>query len=135
MSSALSPSSFFILEQFTHAALFDGCVYVWETLERLSAYLKEQKLGKIEVDLPSSVHLVNPSLISIGSGTVVEPGAYIQGPCIIGNNCQIRHGAYIRGDLISQEKLVSLVMIRKLNIPFCSIVPMLPILIMLAIPF
>ena len=106
MSSALSPSSFFILEQFAHAALFDGCIYVWEALERLSDYLKGQKLGKIEVDLPSSVHLVNPSLISIGSGTVVEPGAYIQGPCIIGNNCQVRHGAYIRGDLITGEACV-----------------------------
>lgn len=106
MSTLLAPSDFFALEGFAHAALFDGCRYVWEALERLSDYLGKQKLGNIEVEIPSSVYLVNPSLISIGKGTVVEPGAYIQGPCIIGNNCQIRHGAYIRGDLIAGEACV-----------------------------
>lgn len=106
MSHLASPSTFFILEHFAHAELFEGCAYVWEALERLSDYLKKQKLGKIEVEIPSSVHLVNPELISIGSGTVVEPGAYIQGPCIIGNNCQVRHGAYIRGDVIAGEACV-----------------------------
>jgi NDP-sugar pyrophosphorylase family protein len=106
MTNSLLPEAFFHLEQFAHRNLFDGCVFVWEALERLSAYIKAQKLGKIEVDIPSSVHLINPETISIGSGTVIEPGAYIQGPCIIGNNCQIRHGAYIRGDVIAGEACV-----------------------------
>ncbi len=106
MSNPLSPSAFFLLEHFAHSSLFDGCTYVWEALERLVPYLKQQKLGKIEVDIPSSAHLINPSLISIGKGTVVEPGAYIQGPCIIGDNCQIRHCAYIRGDVIAGEACV-----------------------------
>lgn len=106
MSQLVSPTAFFILGHFTHAELFEGCTYVWEALERLSDYLKKQKLGKIEVEIPSSVHVVNPELISIGRGTVVEPGAYIQGPCIIGNNCQIRHGAYIRGHVIAGEACV-----------------------------
>ncbi len=106
MSQLVSPSAFFMLEHFAHPELFDRCSYVWEALERLSDYLKKQKLGKIEVDIPPSAHLVNPELISIGCGTVVEPGAYIQGPCIIGNNCQVRHGAYIRGDVIAGEACV-----------------------------
>ncbi len=106
MSTPFSPSLFFILEQYAHADLFEGCAYVWDALARLSDYLNGQILGKIEVDIPSSVHLVNPSQISIGTGTVVEPGAYIQGPCIIGNNCLVRHGAYIRGDLITGEACV-----------------------------
>lgn len=31
---------------------------------------------------------------------MIEPGVYIQGPCIIGKNCVIRHGAYIREGVI-----------------------------------
>lgn len=40
------------------------------------------------------------SNISIGNGTVVEPGALIKGPAIIGANTEIRQGAYIRGNVI-----------------------------------
>ena len=36
----------------------------------------------------------------IGEGTVVEPGAMIKGPAIIGKNCQIRHNAYLRENVI-----------------------------------
>jgi len=102
----LSAQAFFSLENFQHAALFQGTVYVWEALEALSDYLKKQHLGKIEIALPPSVYLVNKELISIGKGCVVEPGAYIQGPCIIGNNCTVRHGAYIRGNVITGEACV-----------------------------
>ena len=56
--------------------------------------------------MPASAFLVNPELISIGKGTVVEPGAYIAGPCIIGQNCQVRNGAYIRGNVIIGDDCV-----------------------------
>ena len=36
--------------------------------------------------------------IIIGAGTVVEPGALIKGPFVIGKNSEVRQGAYIRGD-------------------------------------
>lgn len=52
------------------------------------------------------VFLVDPHLISIGEGTVLEPGCYIKGPCIIGKNCTVRHGAYIRGDVITGDSCV-----------------------------
>jgi NDP-sugar pyrophosphorylase family protein len=99
-------NSFFTLEGFEHAALFEGLSFPWEALAHLTDYLNHQKLGMIEVELPSSVHLVNPHLISIGKGTVVEPGVYIQGPCIIGANCTIRFGAYIRGHLVTGDRCV-----------------------------
>lgn len=38
--------------------------------------------------------------IYIGPGTVVEPGAGIKGPTIIGCNNEIRQGAYFRGSVI-----------------------------------
>ncbi len=98
--SEFAPDSFFDLSKYEHAALFENCENVWEALLTLSSYLQKKKLGKIEGEVSSSAHLSNAAHISIGKGTVVEPGAFIQGPCIIGRDCQIRHGAYIRGDVV-----------------------------------
>lgn len=97
----LLPSAFFDLSEFQHAELFSKCNFVWEALAGIKKYCTSQKLGKIDVEVPPGVYLVNPELISIGKGTTLEPGAYIKGPCIIGENCTIRHGAYIRGDFIA----------------------------------
>lgn len=95
-----SPSTFFDLRSYAHTELFEGCETVWIALSRLSDYLKRQSLGKIEVSVPEGVILVNPEMISIGKGCKLEPGAFIQGPCIIGENSEIRHSAYIRGNVI-----------------------------------
>jgi UDP-N-acetylglucosamine diphosphorylase / glucose-1-phosphate thymidylyltransferase / UDP-N-acetylgalactosamine diphosphorylase / glucosamine-1-phosphate N-acetyltransferase / galactosamine-1-phosphate N-acetyltransferase len=102
----LNLDSFFDLLSFSHARLFEECAFPWQALHKLSQYLAMQDLGKIEVEIPSSVHLVYPSLISIGPGTVVEGGAYIQGPCMIGADCSIRNGAYIRGGVITGDRCV-----------------------------
>ena len=59
------------------------------------------------VYLEKGVRLVGASLyvdsgdIYIGAGTVVEPGVGIKGPCIIGENCEIRQGTYFRGNVIT----------------------------------
>lgn len=103
---ALKPSNFFDLSSFEHKNIFNDISNVWEVLPKITPYLEGLKLGKIEVNIPEGVHLVNPELISIGAGTVVEPGAYIKGPCMIGKNCTIRHGAYIRGHLIAGDGCV-----------------------------
>lgn len=106
MTHEFSIESFFSLEKFAHRALFADCSYVWEALIQLSEYLASQQLGKIETDIPEGAHLINPKLISIGKGTIVEPGAYIKGPCIIGENCEVRHGAYIRGNVVTGTKCI-----------------------------
>lgn len=79
---------------------------VWESLKNLKIYLDSLNLGKIECQIPTSSTLVNPEKISIGKQTVVEPGAYIEGPCRIGENCQIRHGAYIRGNVLTGDRCI-----------------------------
>lgn len=38
--------------------------------------------------------------ILIGPGAVVEPGALIKGPTVIGKNTEVRQGAYLRGDCL-----------------------------------
>lgn len=106
MKSILTPNQFFTLDEYAHAPLFEGCQYPWQALEHLKNYLSSLKLGFIEVDVPPSAYLVHSELISIGMGTVIEPGAYIEGPCIIGKHCTIRHGAYIRGDVIAGDSCV-----------------------------
>ncbi|MBS0656056.1 MAG: UDP-N-acetylglucosamine diphosphorylase [Verrucomicrobia bacterium] len=99
-------SDFFDLSGFVHAELFEGCQYVWQVLDKITAYIVKQRLGKSEAAQQEYAYLVNPELISIGEGTIIEPGAYIKGPCIIGKHCHIRHGAYIRGDVILGDHCV-----------------------------
>ena len=92
-----SPKVFFHLDDYIHRALFAKITYVWEALNDLERYLKQLSLGKIETEIPAGAILVNPEQISIGKGSVIEPGAYIKGPCVIGERCAVRQGAYIRG--------------------------------------
>jgi len=100
------PKTLFNLSTFSHSQLFDSCSYAWEALIILTQYLEKQKLGKIECPIPSGAYLINPEQISIGKGTIIEPGAYIQGPCLIGKECEIRHGAYIRGNVLIGNRCV-----------------------------
>lgn len=102
----LTPQEFFDISSFSHKELFEGIEYVWEALGKISPYLKKQKLGLKEIQIPQNVFLEHAEQISIGEGTVIEPGAFIRGPCIIGKNCVIRHGAYIRGDFIAGDSCV-----------------------------
>lgn len=106
MSSILDPEHYFDLSLSTHRDLWKDCQYVWQILDRLESYIRTLDLGRLEGSISPQAYLVHPELISIGPGTVVEPGAYIQGPCYIGKNCQIRHGAYIRGNLLAEDRAV-----------------------------
>ena len=101
-----SPEYFFDLSEYEHAPLFENKQNVWEVFKVLKHYIAGLKLGIIEIEIPAGVHLIHPELISIGKGSVVEPGAYIKGPCFIGKNCTVRHGAYIRGDLLTGDHCV-----------------------------
>lgn len=44
--------------------------------------------------------------ISIGAGSVVESGAFIQGPVIIGKQTEVRQGAYLRGGCLVGDRCV-----------------------------
>lgn len=102
----LAPAALFDLSKFRHACLFYECKYAWEALKRIDSYLKSLTLGKIEVGIPAGAHLLHPELISIGKGSIIEPGAYIKGPCIIGEECNVRQGAYIRGGVVVGDHCV-----------------------------
>lgn len=99
--NCLSKQSLFDLSCYRHVDLFNECQYPWEIFSKIKDYLRNYPLGSIQPIIEAGVHLINPEAITIGKGTIVEQGAFIQGPCIIGENCQIRHGAYIRGNVIT----------------------------------
>ncbi|MEC7840221.1 MAG: UDP-N-acetylglucosamine diphosphorylase [Chlamydiota bacterium] len=103
--SALHPNNFFALEHYDHAELFKDCEYVWQALPKIETYLQSHDFH-IDIEIPNGVHLKNKHQITIGKGTVLEPGAYIVGPCIIGKNCEIRKNAYIRGKFICGDGCV-----------------------------
>ena len=94
-----TPETFFSLESFAHQSLWKTGDPVWSALHSLNEYLKVAT-HQIEVEIPQGVYLENGDRISIGNGTLLDPGVYIQGPCIIGKNCTIRHGANLRGGVI-----------------------------------
>lgn len=102
----LHADSFFSLEGYAHRALFADSTFVWEAIKKIKSYLAGFSLGTIEVDIPKGAFLIHPELISIGAGSIIEPGAYIKGPCILGKGCQVRHGAYIRGDFLAGDECV-----------------------------
>jgi len=94
----LQSKDFFDLSSFKYKELFNNVEYVWDVLRKRDAYiqkvLKPRLLGKI------SERAIIEGEVSIGKGSVVEPGAMIIGPTIIDENTLIRQGAYIRGNVI-----------------------------------
>ena len=96
---------FFDLRKFVHAGLWKPKAPVWSALHELEPYLKAFRFEKKALKF-TGVHFEQSGLISIGPGTVIEPGVMIQGPCVIGKNCVIRHGAYIRGNTILGDHVV-----------------------------
>lgn len=104
--SELFAKNLFDLSSFLHASLFADEGYAWDALKRLEGYFKTLKLGVIEGEVSPNAFLVDKHSISIGKGTIVEPGAYIKGPCVIGKDSTVRHGAYVRGNLLAGNKCV-----------------------------
>ena len=96
----------FDLEQYAHKQLFEGLVNTWDVLNNLAGYLDQLTLGSHRGAISSQAYLVNADQISIGIGSVIEPGAYVKGPCFIGNYCTVRNGAYIRGDVVTGDHCV-----------------------------
>jgi len=99
------PRIFFDLETFSHTALWKEDDPVWAALEKLSTYLQSFP-HHIDIPIPAGVYLENRDQITIGAGTILEPGAFVRGPCIIGKNCTLRHSAYIRDGVILGDACV-----------------------------
>lgn len=105
-SPNLSVSNYFDLSEFPFQELFSDADLCFEVLGDLlkqycSQFSDRQILGKV-----MDGAILEGEGIYIGSGSVVEPTAYIKGPAIIGENTEIRHGAYLRGNVVAGNNCV-----------------------------
>jgi len=97
-------SDFFDLKDQNHEELFSGVKNAWEILPKIGPYLKAHLRNGSQAKLIGSP--VIGENVFLGEGTIVEPGVYIRGPAWIGKNCEIRHGAYIRENVIAGDGCV-----------------------------
>jgi len=65
----------------------------WQLLTASELILKDMK-PCIEGDVEPNATLKGP--VSVGKGTLIRSGAYIVGPCIIGENCDIGPNCFVR---------------------------------------
>ena len=100
--------------------LFEGAVYPWEVLPKISDFIK--KLG---ATLSKEEYEKRGEDIWIAKSATVAPTAYIHGPAIIGKNAEVRQCAFIRGNAIVGEgavvgnstELKNVILFNKVQVP------------------
>lgn len=77
------------------ADLLSGYTYPWEVLAHIGAYILQigRTLPAGEFDHPAEN-------IWIAKSAKIATSAYINGPCIIGQDTEVRHCAFIRGNAL-----------------------------------
>lgn len=86
-----------------YAELWESIVFPWDILLRLKDFFEG---FQYRVDGTVMEGSFVDSQVSIGEGSIIEPGAVIVGPAIIGKNCRVRAGAYIRDHVIIGDNCV-----------------------------
>ncbi len=100
--------------------LFEGAVYPWEVLPKISAFIVA--LGNT---LSGEEYEKKGENVWIARSAKVAPTAYINGPAIIGKDAEVRHCAFIRGNAIVGEgavvgnstELKNVVLFNKVQVP------------------
>ena len=85
----------FDLNETIASALFDGAIYPWEVLSKISSFILE--LGE---KLDGSRFEKRGSNIWIAKSASIALSACLNGPLIIDEEAEIRHCAFIRGNAI-----------------------------------
>lgn len=99
--SQITVQELFDLTHTRCASLFDGVTYPWEVLDRIGDYIVE--LGRT---LDETVFEKRGENIWIARNATVAPTACITGPCIIDEEAEVRHCAFIRGKVMIGRKTV-----------------------------
>lgn len=116
----LQIKSLYNLEETLAASLFDGAIYPWELLPKIGAYIIE--LGKT---LSIDKYEKRDENIWIAKSAIIAPTACINGPCIIDEEAEIRHCAFIRGNAIvgkgavvgNSTELKNVILFNKVQVP------------------
>lgn len=77
------------------AQMLSGCAYPWEALSKIKETVAE--LGK---GLDPEAYECRGESVWIAKSASVAPTASITGPCIIGENTEVRPGAFLRGSIL-----------------------------------
>lgn len=77
------------------SSLLSGCEYPWEVLSGIADFISE--IGKT---LPADRFDRVSENVWIAKSASVAPTAFIGGPCIIGEDTEVRHCAFIRGSAL-----------------------------------
>lgn len=108
------------LKETIAASLFEGATYPWELLPKIGAFIIE--LGNT---LPADKYEKRGENIWIAKSANVYPTAYINGPCIIDEDAEVRHCAFIRGNAIvgngavvgNSTELKNVILFNKVQVP------------------
>ncbi|MDO4464427.1 MAG: UDP-N-acetylglucosamine pyrophosphorylase [Bacillota bacterium] len=113
-------SNLYNLEETIAAELFEGAVYPWELLPKISGFIVT--LGE---KLPADKYTQVKEQVWIANSAKVAPTASINGPAIIDEEAEIRHCAFIRGNAIvgkgavvgNSTELKNVILFNKVQVP------------------
>lgn len=102
------------------ASVFEKATYPWEVLPGIQDFIL--KLGP---ELPPDKYELVGENVWIARSAVVAPTACINGPCIIDEEAEIRHCAFIRGNAIvgkgavvgNSTELKNVILFNKVQVP------------------
>ncbi len=99
--NVLKIKDLYTLEETIAADIFEGHTYPWEILPEIKNFILA--LGS---SLDENLYEKRGEDVWIAKSAKVFPSAYIAGPCIIDENAEIRHCAFIRGNAIVGKNCV-----------------------------
>ena len=113
-------SNLYNLEETIAAEFFEGAVYPWELLPKISGFIVT--LGE---KLPADKYTQVKEQVWIANSAKVAPTASINGPAIIDEEAEIRHCAFIRGNAIvgkgavvgNSTELKNVILFNKVQVP------------------
>ncbi len=90
----LAPADLLDLERSLAGRFFLQLAHPWQILPLIAAIIEE-----IAARLPAAFAERQPG-VWVAAGTRIEASVLITGPAIIGADCELRHGAYLRENVI-----------------------------------
>lgn len=120
MNETIEIRSLFDLSETIAAKVFEGCTFPWEVLSKIGQFIVE--LGNT---LPENEYEKRGDNVWIAKSAKVFPSAYINGPCIIDRDAEVRHCAFIRGNAIvgagavvgNSTELKNVILFNKVQVP------------------
>lgn len=93
--TSITVKELYDLEETLAKPLLESVAYPWEVLSGISDFVKE--LGKT---LPTELYEEREENVWIAKSAVIYPNTTIIGTCIIGEQTEVRPGAFIRGNAL-----------------------------------